>query len=410
MHRTALLVALVLLAAACTGAADPGDGDTTTGGEPTTSAPPAAAPTSDDVIVDEAPSLPPTLADATAAWGTDWTRRTIEFDELLIGIPGGDPLGRIPHIDDPSFQPVAEAEWLEGNQPGVVFGLDGDVRFYPLSILTRHEIVNDEFGDTPVSVTYCPLCNTAVVFDRRVAGREVGFRVSGLLRNSDLVMWEDQTESLFQQITGNGIVGTLAGERLTILPSRITSFDGFAEAHPEGAVLADDQGFGIRYGANPYVGYSSRPEPYGFFQGDPDTRLPALERVVGVEVGDEHVAYGFSALSEVGVANDVVGGEPVAVFWGDPDTADALDDRSIAESRGVGTAVAYLASVDGEALTFEATGGDTWVDDQTGSTWDLFGAAVEGPLAGTRLDLALHRNEFFFAWSAFFPDGEVREP
>lgn len=410
MHRTALLVALALVAASCTGAVDPGDGDIATGGEPTTSAPPVAAvPTSDDVIVDDAPNLPPTLADATAAWGTDWTRRTIEFDELLIGIPGGDPLGRIPHIDDPSFQSVAQAEWLEGNQPGVVFGLDDDARFYPLSILTRHEIVNDAFGDIPVSVTYCPLCNTAVVFDRRVAGETVGFRVSGLLRNSDLVMWDDQTESLFQQVTGEGIVGTLAGERLTILPSRITSFDTFAEAHPEGTVLADDQGFGIRYGANPYVGYSSRPEPYGFFQGEPDDRLPALERVVGVEVGDEHVAYAFSNLAEARVVNDVVGGEPIAVFWGDPDTADALDDRSIAESRGVGTGVAYLATIDDEALTFQATGEDTWVDDRTGSTWDLFGTAVDGPMAGTQLELALHRNEFFFAWSAFFPDGEVRE-
>jgi hypothetical protein len=259
-------------------------------------------------------------------------------------------------------------------------------------------------------VTYCPLCNTAVVFDRRVGGETVGFRVSGLLRNSDLVMWEDRTESLFQQVTGNGIVGTLAGERLAILPSRITSLDAFAEAHPEGAVLADDQGFGIRYGANPYVGYSSRPEPYGFFRGDPDPRLPALERVVGVEVADERVAYGFAALSEVGVANDVVGGEPITVFWGDPDTADALDERSIADSRGVGSAVAYLATVDGEALTFAAAGADRWVDDRTGSTWDLFGMAVDGPLAGTQLELALHRNEFFFAWSAFFPEGEVRVP
>lgn len=409
MHRTALLLALALVAAACTGTADPAADDVATGGEPTTNAAsPTPAPTSDDVIVDPEPTLPPALAEPTAAWGTDWTRRTVDLDELLVGIPGGDPLGRIPHIDDPSFQSVAEAGWLEGNQPGVVVDLDDEARFYPLSILTRHEIVNDEFGDAPVAVTYCPLCNTAVVFDRRVAGESVGFRVSGLLRNSDLVMWEDRTESLFQQVTGEGIVGALAGERLTILPSRITSFDAFAEAHPGGAVLADDQGFGIRYGANPYVGYSSRAEPYGFFQGEPDSRLPALERVVGVEVGDAHVAYAFSDLAEVGVVNDTVGGEPIAVFWGDSDTADALDEGSIAESRGVGTGVAYLATVDGERLTFAPAGADRWVDDRTGSTWTLFGLAVEGPLTGTQLALALHRNEFFFAWSAFFPDGEVR--
>lgn len=397
-------IALALVAAACAQAAT-----TTSSTDPTTAA--GSAETTTTAGSAEPVDLPANLAAVSGSWATDWSMATVDLDELLVGIPSTDPRDRIPPIDDPAFVDAEAApEWLGGNQPGVVVEIGDEARFYPLAILTRHEIVNDEIDGTPVAVTYCPLCNTAVVFDRRLDGDTLRLGVSGLLRNSDLVMWDDATESLWQQVTGEAIVGELAGRQLTFLPSRITSFAVFTDAAPSGLVLADDQGFGIRYGANPYVGYSSQAAPFSFFQGEPDDRLPALERVVGVEVGDESVAYPFSDLAEVQVVNDEVDGEPIVVLWGAPDTADALDASSIGDSRGVGTGVAYRTIVDGEPVRLAPDGSGGFVDEGTGSTWDLFGRAVAGPLEGARLDLAPHRNEFFFAWAAFFPDGEVWSP
>ena len=152
-------------------------------------------------------SLDGRLADATSPWPTNWALQTVELDEFQLGISAIDPRDRIPPVDTPQFEPIGAAVWLDDREPGALVRLDDEVRFYPLSILTRHEIINDRFGDVPVAVTYCPLCNTALAFDRRVDGQVLRFGVSGLLRNSDLVMWDDVTTSLWQQITGEGVVG-----------------------------------------------------------------------------------------------------------------------------------------------------------------------------------------------------------
>lgn len=402
MQRLALLAAPLVVVAACGAPAGP---QQTAGGGGADAA--GTSPSSTQGSVE----LPERLARVTSDWATDWSQSTIDLDELAVGINAPDPRDRIPPIDRPRFTDLeAATEWLEGNQPGVVVEIDGDARFYPLSILTRHEIVNDQIGAVPIAVTYCPLCNTAVVFDRRFDGSTLRLGVSGLLRNSDLVMWDDVTESLWQQVTGEGIVGHHSGERLVFVPSRIVSLEAFSDGYPGGRALAPDQGFGIRYGLNPYVRYSSQQAPLSFFEGDVDPRLPALERVVGVEVDGVSVAYAFGDLAEVRVVNDTVGVEPVVVLWGDPATADALDASSIADSRGVGTGVAYLARVGDRTLTFSTGPDDTFIDDQTGSTWTLVGEATEGELVGEHLAVAPHRNEFFFAWAAFFPEGEVWLP
>jgi hypothetical protein len=361
-----------------------------------------------DVTVDDVVDLPAGLIGLDLAWPTDWSRRTIDLGELLRGIGGTDPRDRIPPIDVPMFERVPVIEWLADTDPGVVVVIGEDARFYPLSVLTRHEIVNDRVGGTAVAVTYCPLCNTAVAFERTLDGDEIRLGVSGLLRNSDLVMWDRGTTSLWQQVTGEAIVGVHAGRALTVLPSRITSYGAYAEAYPQGLALGPDQGLGPVYGANPYVGYSSRPEPYSLFDGELDDRLPALERVVGVDEGGEVKGYPFSVLAEEHVVNDEVGGTPVVVLWGDPATADALDGASIPDSRGVGTGVAYRSTVDDTVLTFDThPDGDLFIDRETNSVWTLFGKAISGPLEGTQLEVALHRNEFFFAFAAFFPDADL---
>ena len=365
--------------------------------------------TDPEVIIGDA-DLSPSLAGATGNWATDWSRRTIDLDELLIGIQAPDPRDVIPPIDEPQFESISAAdEWLEDREPGVLLEVDGIARFYPIRILTLHEIVNDVIADRPVVVTYCPLCNTAIAFDPTIGGQAHRFGVSGLLRNSDLVMWDDQTQSLWQQITGEAIVGELAGTSLGFFGSSMVRWADFKDAFPIGEALSRETGFNITYGVNPYEGYSSRAAPFPFFEKEIDPRYPALERVVGVTLDDTSKAFPFSVIATEQAVNDEVGGFPIVVLWGAPDTADALDSGSITDSAAIGTGVAYSRTVDGRVLTFTANGDDTFTDAETGTTWNLLGFATEGELVGSRLTIATHRNEFWFAWGAFFPESDVYE-
>ena len=381
-------VGLVVLTAACGGAVSTGGG-----GDPDSSV--------NTFDIEGAPFV--------VGWNTDWTQRTIDLSELIKGRPEADPRDIIVPIDEPKFETVEEAsQWLEGREPVALVELGGEARVYPLRILTVHEIVNDQFGDVPIAVTYCPLCNSAVAFERTVDGQVLRFGTSGLLRNSDLVMWDRQTESLWQQITGEGIVGELAGTQLEFVPIGIVAWEDAQERFPDGKVLSRDTGFVASYGSNPYVGYDQGLLGGAFlFDGEIDERFPAFERVVSIRINEEVKAYPFSLLSEVRAANDVVAGEPVLVVWGAGDTASALDASDIAEGRSVGTGLAYLRTVDGQVLTFEAQGDDTFVDRETGTTWDLLGQALSGPLAGTQLTAAIHTNELWFAWAAFNPEAQV---
>ncbi len=361
-----------------------------------------------NVIIEDPPALPQVLA--SLPWDTDWSRRTVDnWDEFLRGLQTPDPRDGIPPIDAPVFESVARAaEWISPDEPGALVQLNGEARFYPLSIMTRHEIVNDAFGDVPVAVTFCPLCNTSIAFDRRVDGEVLRFGVSGLLRNSDLVMWDNRTTSLWQQLTGGAVVGEHAGVELEWVPTSVVSFRQFAENFPEGASLAGESGFGRQsYGANPYAGYSSSARPF-LFDGEADDRLPALSRVVGISEGATVAAYSFDAAVAAGVLNDEVDGRPIVVFTGGT-TTDALDASNIALADQIGSAIAYEASVDGQALTFTANGDETFTDDQTGSTWSIVGVAIDGELVGSELGPIEHRNEFWFAWQAFFGPDTLRE-
>jgi hypothetical protein len=412
-------IGLAVLAGVLLAAVPDGDGTDDPAAEipaTSTSAPTTAA--SDGARNEPAPApdpafdrdqLPRDLAVVSEDWATDFSRTTIAYDELLVGIRSLPIRDRIPPIDTPKFVAAAGAEHIAGREPGLSLDIEGDARFYPLSILTQHEIVNDIVGGQPVAVTFCPLCNSAIVFDRAFQGTELRFGVSGLLRNSDLVMWDDLTESLWQQLTGEGLIGEFAGEQLTFVPSSITSFADFTRRYPDGRVLGSDQGFGRRYGFNPYEGYSSRSAPYGFFdQNDLDPRFPALERVINVTIEGTAKAYPFSVLSQVGAVNDTVAGRDVLVLWGG-DTADALDAGDIPNAQGIGTGIAFHRVVDGRVLTFSSNGDDTFTDAETGSVWDLTGTALTGELTGARLEPVVHGNEFWFAWAAFNPGAEVYE-
>ena len=399
-----LLTAVALVLSACGSSSD----DTTTTAPSSVTTSSSETSTTVGALPEEFSDqeIPAHLSGLEERWETDFTKATVDLNEILVGIPAADPRDLIPPIDEPDFAPVEETTWLSDREPGVLLEIEGDARFYPLAIMTRHEIVNDEVAGMPVAVTYCPLCNTAVTFSREFEGDVIRLGVSGLLRNSDLVMWDDRTESLWQQITGRAIVGEDAGKRLELVPSAIVRWGDFKERHPGGQALTQSQGFGINYGVNPYVFYSSRPEPLSFFQGETDGRFPALERVVGISIGESSAAYPFPVIQEEGAVNDELEGTPIVVFWGSEDTADALDASRIAEARAVGTGVAYNRIVDGMELTFTKQG-EVFVDDQTGTEWDILGVAISGELEGSELDLIAHRNEFWFAWDAFFPDSRV---
>lgn len=342
-----------------------------------------------------------------ADWKTDFSRASVPAAEFDRGGPGKDG---IPAIEQPKFVPVAAATFLEPSDPVLSFELAGHARAYPLQILVWHEIVDDNVRGEPVLVSYCPLCNSAVVFSRTVAGKVYDFGVSGLLRNSDLVMFDRETESWWQQITGEALVGTLAGARLRMLPSEIISFADFRAAYPSGDVLSRDTGFDRPYGRNPYVSYDDPNSTGGpfLYHGPVDHRLSVVERVVAVDLGGDAVAYPFSRLIGHPVVNDTVGGTPVVVFYR-KGTLSPLDRASIKDSKDVGEGVVFERVVDGRTLTFEPAGG-AFRDAETGSTWSITGRATAGPLAGASLIPVVHGNHFWFAWAAFRPTTRVWQP
>ena len=209
-------------------------------------------------------------------FSTDFTKYSVTFDEILSG---GPPKDGIPALDEPKFISVQEAdEWLKPVEPVILFTHGEEVRAYPLQILMWHEIVNDVVAGTPVVVTFCPLCNTAIAFERTVAGQVLDFGTTGRLRHSNLIMYDRQTESWWQQATGEAIIGEFTGQQLQLLPVMIVSWKEFQAAYPDGKVLSRDTGYNRQYGQNPYVGYDDINNSPFLFKGKTDGRLLPMAR------------------------------------------------------------------------------------------------------------------------------------
>lgn len=325
-------------------------------------------------------------------------------------VPGGPPPDGIPPIDHPMFLAPEDVSFLAEAEPVLAVEIDGDARAYPLQIMIWHEIVNDEIGGVPVSVTYCPLCNTGIAFERpTIDGDLLDFGTSGKLYNSNLVMYDRQTETFWAQATGQAIVGELTGQQLTFIPARILSFADWRAAHRDGLVLSRDTGYERPYGENPYEWLDTSGRPY-LFAGEVDQRLPATSRVLGIARAGDVVAFPYEALSADAVdgwaaITERVAGNSIAVFW-KAGTASALNTEQIASGRDVGAIAAYRPEVDGRALTFVA-GRKGIVDRQTGSIWSILGRAVSGPLRGERLVPELAIDSFWFDWAAFHPETRI---
>jgi hypothetical protein len=289
------------------------------------------------------------LVVSTVEWDTDFSRHSVPLSEFQSGGPGKDG---IPSIDVPRFVSVGEAdEWLSEREPVIELVHEGAARAYPIQILVWHEIVNDEVGGTPVVVTFCPLCNTALVFDRRVDGRVLDFGTTGNLRNSDLVMYDRQTESWWQQFGGEAVVGELTGAELEHLPARIVAWEDFAQRHPTGEVLSQETGAVRDYGRNPYEGYDDVDSGPLFPVSREDDRLAPKERVVFLERDGEAVVVPFSLLAEQRRVELRVGGADLLVEWV-PGVLSPLDSDFVASGREVGSAtVTSLAT--GEPVPFD---------------------------------------------------------
>lgn len=313
---------------------------------------------------------------------------------------GGPPPDGIPAIDDPRFDIAGDVDWLAADEAVLALELDGQTRTYPVQVMIWHEIVNDVYGDRPVAVTYCPLCNSAIAFDRVIAGRTLSFGTSGLLLHSDLVMYDRQTESLWPQLEFRAVAGALTGAELDPVALRTVAWGEFRDANPDAQVLNRDTGFSRDYGRNPYLGYDEEDAQPFLFDGQPDPRLPPKAPVIGLFPDDDPVAIPTEALlDDPEQVRDVV-------VWVTGQAASALDRGAVAGGRLLPTVAAY----DARGYTF--VGADTVTDEQTRSTWNAEGLAIVGPLAGTQLEQVPAVTTLWFAWAAFQPDtvvqGEIR--
>lgn len=314
----------------------------------------------------------------------------------------------IPAIDDPAFVRAAEAVFLAPDEPVLALRLGEDARAYPLRLLVWHEIVNDTVAGRPVAVTFCPICNTGIAFDRRHAGRTLTFGVSGQLFGGNLVMFDRETETLWQQVTGEAVSGPLSPGRLRLLGVQMLPFATFAASAPGGLVMTEESGGFDDYGEDPYAGYGLRTDQPSEYQFgfEPDDRLPPRQRVVGVAGGRRAIALVPPRRSGgLAVATLRLDGERLVALFafglGQPSTGERYDAETPGWSGGV-----FRRTLGGGAVDLRPSS-DGFVDRRTGSRFDPAGRAVEGPLVGLALERVAATDAYWFAWDHFHPGSRV---
>jgi hypothetical protein len=336
-------------------------------------------------------------------WTTDFNKRNIELDELF---PRGPPKDGIHAIIKPKFTTTTQAsKWLDKKEPVIYVKLNNIAKAYPLQILLFHEIVNDNFGNKPAIITFCPLCYSGIVYNTKVNGFTLRFGVSGLLRNSDLVMYDQLTESFWQQFTGEAIVGEMLGKKLQTIPSQIISFGEFKKNFSNGIVLSKNTGFKRPYGKNPYVNYDNIETTPFLFKGEIDKRLPQNEKVIGVRIQNISKIYPYSITSKEKIIHDNIGIQEIVIFHLSG-TVSTMDKFLIKESKDVGATGVFIPKIDKLKLTFRFADGNI-MDNQTNSIWNITGKAISGKLKGEQLKSQPHGDYFSFAWFAFNPNSKI---
>ena len=334
---------------------------------------------------------------------TDFSKHTVALEEIYSG---GPPRDGIVAIDHPTFISNNKAkDVLAPREPVVMVKIDGEAKAYPLRILLYHEIVNDEVGGTPIFVTHCPLCNTAIVFKRKVNNIVLDFGTTGRVRDSNLIMYDRQTESWWQQFTGDSIIGKLAGTQLELISSQIVSFAQFNESYPNGLILSQDTGYRRYYGKTPYPGYDNLSGIPFLFKREIDFRLPPLERVLAISNEKQSVIFPFSYLSNKPLINTKFEGQAILVV-SQASMVSTMDKKEIKNSNSMLTAAAFERTIDDEVLTFELRDNQIY-DTQTSSLWNIFGEAIAGVLQGKKLKQIDNNVHFAFAWLAFYPEAKI---
>ena len=243
---------------------------------------------------------------------TNGVKHSVPLDEIL---GGGPPKDGIPSIDNPKFISIPEANTLLSDvETGIAVNIDGIARFYPFQILVWHEIANDIINDKRILVTYCPLCLSGIVFDPLVNGERVEFGTSGKLWNSNLVMYDRKTDSLWSQILGESIVGEMTGTQLKVLPSDMIRFGEFKKQYPKGTVLSRDTGATRFYGQDPYGDYYTTPGTY-FPVSKKDDRLNDKDFILGIVVNGKAKAYLPEAVKKAGELADQFGGKIIVARY-----------------------------------------------------------------------------------------------
>ncbi len=344
-------------------------------------------------------------------WKTDTIKHSVPLSEIQIVLPKGS----FPTLDFPAFVDKSQGmKMFFIKEPVIVIEIKGLAKAYPLNILTMHEISNDKLNGVPILVTYCPLCNSGIVYNRNLQfkGKDflLEFEASGMLRNSDMVMLDRTTETLWQQLMGTAIVGTFNNAELDMLPSIIISVEEFFTRYPNGQILSKKTGFTEnekRYGYNPYKNYDEKTAPIQqFFDSDKvDKRLPAMERVVDIEFNENYKIYPFKSVAKKGVINDVFKTNKVVLFY-KSGTVSVLDEANITTSKNIGSVTVFKAIIENKHLTFKKEK-DLFVDNETNSKWDITGYCYAGKLQGKQLRIEPHSNHFAFAWLAFHPESEI---
>jgi Protein of unknown function (DUF3179) len=323
-------------------------------------------------------------------------KHTVPLDKILSG---GPPQDGIPSIDNPKFHSVQEAdEILEDSELVLGLNINGDIRVYPLQILVWHEIVNDVVGDQPVAVTYCPLCFTNQVFNRTLNdGNTVEFGTSGKLYNSNLVMYDRKSNSLWSQALGEGIVGEYAGVKLERIPFDVAYWKEWKELYPESKVLSRDTGSVRPYGADPYGDYYTN-DLILFPVANDDKRLGLKEIIIGLENKDQYKAYKLQEIETKKVINDVIGEDKkIALVSLEPFMIRVFD--RVIDGNDDGNKIVV------DLFYNETT--NTLIDRVTGSELNFDGKFINKQLQGKKLERLPMDQGFWFEWAAFHPETEV---
>ena len=312
---------------------------------------------------------------------TDGVKHLIPLDKIK---GGGPPKDGIPSIDNPVFATVSDSQFMSDSDTVIGLDINGQAKAYPLFILVWHEIVNDNVGGLPVSVTYCPLCYTNQVFERVIDGQEVEFGTSGKLYNSNLLMYDRLTESYWSQALGIAVKGELTGYQLDLVPFDVITWGDWKELHPDTLVLTTDTGHLRSYATDPYGNYYTEPRIM-FPVEHSDDRMHSKEIIIGFSIDDIYKAYKQNDIESHIVINDSIG-----------DTSIMLVSLYSENSR------AFERVVDGEILDFDYSNGKL-VDIQTNSEWNYDGLAISGQYEGKQLERLPIEPGFWFEWVAFHP-------